>query len=120
VHLEALLLADVAGESFNIGGQAEVTNLEVVQQLCALLDARFAADRTLAARYPACPAARGESCASHITHVTDRPGHDRRYALDTVKFRQRFGALPLRDVHDGLAQTVDWYLANAGWWQGDP
>jgi dTDP-glucose 4,6-dehydratase len=117
VHLEALLLANVTSASFNIGGQAEVENIDVVRQLCAQLDAAFAADATLATRFPDCPAAHGASCVTLITHVTDRPGHDRRYALDAGALRALVGALPLRTVRDGLADTVRWYLQHESWWR---
>lgn len=117
--LERVLLADgVEGESFNIGGQAERTNMEAVAELCAVLDARVAADPLLAVRYPACPAARGVPSVSLVTHIVDRPGHDRRYALNGEKLAQRLGAIPQRSFNDGLAATVDWYLANEGWWRG--
>jgi dTDP-glucose 4,6-dehydratase len=114
--LEQLLLApNVLGESFNLAGYDERTNMDAVTQLCALLDARFAANPQLAPRYPACPAARGERCISLVTHVADRPGHDRRYALDGDKLRARLGVGPQIPFEQGLADTVDWYLAHAGW-----
>lgn len=111
---QVLLADDAAGESYNLGGQTECTNREVVQRLCAHLDARFAAEPALAARYPDCPAARGQACATLIRHVTDRPGHDRRYALDTGKYTQRFGPPALTPFESGLAETVAWLVQSGG------
>ena len=109
--LTPLLLAeDITGESFNLGGQAERTNADVVRLICEHLDARFTAEPELAERYPRCPSARGVSCRSLITHVADRPGHDRRYALDSSKFVSRFGAPRLMPFEQGLAATIDWYV----------
>ena len=120
-HCEALdriLSADVAGETFNIGGLGEHVNIELVGMLCGILDERFSRDATLASRFPGCPAARGESCNSLIAHVTDRPGHDRRYAIDASHLASTLGFKPRRTLQSGLADTVDWYLGNEEWWRG--
>jgi dTDP-glucose 4,6-dehydratase len=108
--IEAIVLGDVAGEGFVIGGRAEVVNLVLVRQLCALVDEAFAADPRLAARYPACPAARGATCDVLITFVTDRPGHDRRYAIDPARIEARLGFQPRHTLETGLRETVRWYL----------
>lgn len=108
--VERILLADVVGESFNIGSGRECTNLDLVRLLCAQLDARFEADPSLAERFPECPAASGRPCSSAIAHVADRAGHDRRYAMSVKKARRvlRFEAqVPLEQ---GLAATIDWVL----------
>lgn len=106
-HARALALVSTrgkTGESYNIGGGAECSNLEMVQQICALLDER--APRVDGARY-----------AELISFVADRPGHDRRYAMDTSKIEAELGWRPLETLQSGLAKTVDWYLDNASWWQ---
>lgn len=102
--LEAVMTRGRVGESYNIGGRAERTNLEVVETICALLDVR-------------CPRAGGRSHLELITYVTDRPGHDRRYAIDPTKSEQELGWTPLETFETGLARTVDWYLANGWWWR---
>lgn len=102
--LEAVMTEGRIGESYNIGGRAERTNLEVVETICALLDARR-------------PRAGGRSYLDLITYVTDRPGHDRRYAIDPTKSEQELGWTPLETFETGLARTVDWYLANGWWWR---
>ncbi|GJM12030.1 MAG: dTDP-glucose 4,6-dehydratase [Pseudohongiella sp.] len=105
------------GETYNIGGNNEWTNLDVVNLLCELIDARFASDKQLASRFPDSPCAKGESAKSLITFVTDRPGHDTRYAIDASKIMSELGYDPVEDFDSGLNKTVDWYLANESWWQ---
>ncbi|WP_378941539.1 dTDP-glucose 4,6-dehydratase [Mesorhizobium sp. ANAO-SY3R2] len=102
--LEAVMTRGRIGESYNIGGRSERTNLVVVETICALLDARR-------------PRARGRSHLDLITYVTDRPGHDRRYAIDPTKSEQELGWRPLETFETGLAKTVDWYLENGWWWR---
>ncbi|MBS0337374.1 MAG: dTDP-glucose 4,6-dehydratase [Proteobacteria bacterium] len=89
------------GETYNIGGGAEMKNIDVVHTLCALLDA-------------ARPRAEG-GYASLVTFVTDRPGHDRRYAIDASKIRAEIGWVPRESFGSGLAKTVRWYLDHADW-----
>ncbi|KRA51767.1 dTDP-glucose 4,6-dehydratase [Pseudoxanthomonas sp. Root630] len=90
------------GETYNVGGNAEMQNLEVVHAICALLDARV-------------PRADGKPRSSQITFVADRPGHDRRYAIDASKLRDELGWEPEYTFEQGIAETVDWYLANQAW-----
>lgn len=90
------------GETYNIGGGAEKQNLEVVRTICALLDARV-------------PRADGQPRSNQITFVGDRPGHDRRYAIDASKVRDELGWEPEHTFDQGIAETVDWYLANQAW-----
>jgi dTDP-glucose 4,6-dehydratase len=106
-----------AGDTFNIGGGAEVSNLDLVRRLCRLLDARFAADPALALRFPGCPAARSARCEDLVTFVPDRPGHDRRYAMDGRRIAETLGFRPAVDLDTGLARTVDWFLDNEAWWR---
>jgi dTDP-glucose 4,6-dehydratase len=115
--IEACLTRGRVGETYNIGGGAELPNLTVIDTLCAAVDAAFAADPALAARFPDAPAAKGLPTASLKTFVTDRPGHDRRYAIDETKARQELGYAPSRSFEQGFAATLAWYLANEGWWR---
>lgn len=105
------------GETYNIGGGAELPNLAVIDTLCAAVDAAFAADPGLKTRFPDAPAARGRPTAALKTHVADRPGHDRRYAIDCTRIETELGYRPERDFASGFAQTLSWYLANEGWWR---
>jgi dTDP-glucose 4,6-dehydratase len=106
------------GEVYNVGGGQELPNLHVVDAICDAVDAAFAADTTLAARFPDAPAAKGSSTHELRTFVTDRPGHDRRYAIDERKIAGELGYAPKHDFRSGLAATVAWYLKNEGWWRG--
>jgi dTDP-glucose 4,6-dehydratase len=104
-HCRAIWLAlreGTVGATYNVGGLNERANLDVVTQICVLLDAK--APRKDAAPY-----------AAQITHVADRPGHDRRYAVDCSKLRRELGWEPIESFETGLAKTVDWYLSHRGW-----
>ena len=106
------------GETYNIGGGAELANLAVIDTLCAEVDHLFAADPSLAARFPDAPAAKGLASSTLKTFVQDRPGHDRRYAIDCHKATAELGYAPKHSFESGLAQTLRWYLDNEGWWRG--
>ncbi|HZV37622.1 MAG TPA: dTDP-glucose 4,6-dehydratase [Pseudoxanthomonas sp.] len=92
------------GETYNVGGNSEKQNIEVVKTICALLDQRR-------------PRADGQSRKSQIAFVADRPGHDRRYAIDASKLKDELGWEPAYTFEQGIAETVDWYLANQTWVQ---
>ena len=115
--IELVLDKGVVGETYNIGGVNEWQNIDIVNLVCKLVDAEFAADASLAARYPHAPQARGEGAASLITYVTDRAGHDRRYAVGTDKIRAELGYVPQETFQTGIAKTIKWYLANEAWWR---
>jgi len=102
--LELVLMRGTVGESYNVGGRAEKSNLEVVQLICDLLDRKQ-------------PAANGKSRSELIQFVEDRPGHDRRYAIDPTKIERELGWRAVETFESGLAKTVDWYLANEWWWR---
>jgi dTDP-glucose 4,6-dehydratase len=104
------------GETYNIGGDNEWTNIDLVRQLCSQMDRVFADAPSLAARFPDSPAARGES-AELITFVTDRKGHDRRYAIDGDKVADELGFRAQTPFEEGLRSTIRWYLDNEAWWR---
>jgi dTDP-glucose 4,6-dehydratase len=119
-HCAAIALAlhrGKPGEMYNIGGNGETTNIEIVQALCALIDEHLAGRPELGRTFPTCPAAAGRRAAELITHVRDRPGHDRRYAINFDKAARELGYAPAHDLSTGLRTTLEWYLANAGWWR---
>ncbi len=116
--IEAALLRGRPGEVYNIGGGAEMPNIAVIDTLCSAVDAAFVGDPTLAARFPDAPAASGKPTSRLKTSVSDRPGHDRRYAIDERKARAELGYAPARDFATGFAATLNWYLDNEGWWRG--
>lgn len=96
------LQAGVPGQTYNIGGRNEKTNLEVVHAICAILDELK-------------PRADGNSYATQITFVQDRPGHDRRYAIDASKIAQELGWQPAETFDSGIRKTVAWFLENTQW-----
>ncbi|HEY5797087.1 MAG TPA: dTDP-glucose 4,6-dehydratase [Bosea sp. (in: a-proteobacteria)] len=104
-HADALLLVaekGVPGQTYAIGGHNEMANIDVVRSICALLDEL-----------------RPDAAGPHerlISYVTDRPGHDARYAIDAAKIGRELGWAPKQSFASGLRRTVEWYLANAGWW----
>ncbi|MEW6593515.1 MAG: dTDP-glucose 4,6-dehydratase [Thermodesulfobacteriota bacterium] len=115
--IERVLLQGRPGEVYNIGGNNEWSNIDIVRHLCRLLDERFAAESGLRERFPECPAAKGKKTDSLVTFVADRPGHDRRYAINAGKITEELGYRPQESFETGMAKTLDWYLANEPWWR---
>jgi len=104
-HADALLLVlekGKLGRSYNIGGENEKTNLELVEIICGLLDAKVPKER---------------SYKEQIKFIADRPGHDQRYAIDPTRIREELGWKPSVTVDQGLEKTVQWYLDNENWWK---
>ena len=92
----------IPGETYNIGGHNEKTNLSIVHKLCDILDNKR-------------PRPDGKSYREQITYVKDRPGHDLRYAIDASKIQRELGWVPSETFETGIVKTVDWYLANTEW-----
>lgn len=102
--LELVATKGGPGESYNVGGRAERTNLQVVETICDLLDQRR-------------PRGGSRSYRDLIRFVADRPGHDRRYAIDPSKIERELGWRAQESFETGIARTIDWYLDNRSWWQ---
>lgn len=102
--IRAVLQGGRVGETYNVGGDAERPNIDVVNTICALLDERR-------------PREDGKPRNSQVTYVRDRPGHDRRYAIDASKLKSELGWAPAHSFEQGIADTVDWYLGNQPWVQ---
>jgi dTDP-glucose 4,6-dehydratase len=102
--LELVLTRGKIGESYNVGGRAERSNLQVVEAICDLIDQRL-------------PRPNGTSRRELIEFVADRPGHDRRYAIDPSKIERELGWRAAHEFETGLAETVDWFIANDWWWR---
>ena len=100
--IRTVLAAGGVGETYNVGGWNEMPNLDIVHQVCALLDELK-------------PRADGVSYSAQISFVTDRPGHDRRYAIDARKIERELGWKPAETFATGIRKTVQWYLGNAAW-----
>ncbi len=115
--IELILNSGRAGETYNIGGGEEMTNLAIIERICAALDNAFSRRPELSQRFREAPAAQGCPSASLRVHIADRKGHDRRYAIDEAKIRQELGYAPAFDLDEGLRKTVEWYLDNEKWWR---
>jgi dTDP-glucose 4,6-dehydratase len=115
--IEQVIKKGVVGETYNIGGNNEWRNLDIVQLLCQRLDARFIADATLSQRYPDAPQANGGSARDLIQFVEDRAGHDWRYAIDASRISNELGYNPRESFETGIERTLDWFLANEDWWR---
>ncbi|WP_425992851.1 dTDP-glucose 4,6-dehydratase [Brevundimonas sp. TWP2-3-2] len=102
--LQAVFERGRPGQTYNVGGNAEKKNIDVVKAICATLDSLQ-------------PRSDGKPYADQITFVTDRPGHDARYAIDATKIRDELGWTPSVTFDEGIHQTVRWYLENRAWWQ---
>lgn len=104
-HCEAIWLVlkhGAVGETYNIGGNNQPANIEIVHKICDILDVLV-------------PQENGDSYRSLIQHVADRPGHDRRYAMDIRKIQQELGWLPRESIDSGLRKTIEWYLSHPEW-----
>ena len=102
--IRRVLEAGVSGETYNVGGWNEQPNIEIVNTVCSLLDQLS-------------PRADGQSYTTQITYVKDRPGHDRRYAIDATKIHKELGWKPAETFDTGIRKTVEWYLSNTEWVQ---
>jgi len=119
-HCAAIALALTRGrpgEVYNVGGNSETTNIEIVRTLCGLVDEALGERAELRTAFPGSPAVQSKRSVDLITHVRDRLGHDRRYAINYAKAAGELGYAPARDLAKGLRATLDWYLANMRWWQ---
>jgi dTDP-glucose 4,6-dehydratase len=115
--IEQVICRGTVGETYNIGGRAERRNIDLVKALCAIADDVLGSRPGLRERFPRSPAARGNGCETLITYVKDRPGHDRRYAIDCSKIERELGFRPAYAIEDGLRQTFEWYVDNEAWWR---
>jgi dTDP-glucose 4,6-dehydratase len=115
--IDLILSRGAIGEVYNIGGGSESENLQLVKTVCAIADELFREEPTLCSTYPECLAARGERAASLIRFVQDRPGHDRRYAIDCGKIERELGYRAAVSLEEGLRHTFSWYLQNEAWWR---
>ncbi|MEN8141437.1 MAG: dTDP-glucose 4,6-dehydratase [Thermodesulfobacteriota bacterium] len=115
--IDLIITGGRRGEAYNIGGNNEWHNIDIVTEICAILDEVFNEDQTMASRFPQAPQVSGKQATSLITHVKDRLGHDRRYAIDATKINQELAFAPKETFATGIRKTVAWYLANEPWWR---
>lgn len=112
-----ILESGTPGDTYNIGGNNEWANINTVKLLCEIVDTLFRENTVLCERFPDAPASKDALSESLITFVTDRPGHDVRYAINAEKITAQLGYKPELEFRDGLIKTVNWYLENESWWQ---
>lgn len=115
--IDLVLKKGAVGEVYNIGGNNEWTNIDIVKLVCQLLDDSFVKDAELAKRFPDSPAAFGKKAESLISYVKDRAGHDRRYAIDATKTRNELAYQPKESFETGIRKTIAWMLDNEAWWR---
>ncbi|MGR5488042.1 dTDP-glucose 4,6-dehydratase, partial [Vibrio alfacsensis] len=108
----------MVGETYNIGGHNEKANIEVVKTICALLEelVPVAKNEAFLSRHPELDSGSSKTYTDLITYVTDRPGHDVRYAIDASKIERELGWTPEETFESGIRKTVEWYLNNKEWW----
>lgn len=114
--IDLILQNGKVDETYNIGGINEWANIDIVNLVCKLMDEAFAGDASLVERYPEASAASTGESASLITYVKDRPGHDRRYAIDPTKAQGELAYAPEETFETGIRKTLEWYLNNSEWW----
>lgn len=116
--IDLILKQGRLGEHYNIGGINEWTNIDIVNLLCRKINEIFAANAKYQEMYPDCPCSKGDKAESLIVHVTDRLGHDRRYAIGAEKIMSELGYKPVETFETGIEKTIFWYLNNRQWWNG--
>jgi len=115
--IEKIISKGKRGETYNIGGNNEWSNIDVVTLICQIMDLYFERNGQLHLSFPNCPCSKGMESESLITYVDDRPGHDRRYAIDASKIIKQLDFQPIENFESGIKKTVDWYLNNNTWWE---
>ncbi|WP_096084678.1 dTDP-glucose 4,6-dehydratase [Agaribacterium haliotis] len=115
--IEQILLNGKAGQSYNLGANKEIKNIDLVSAVCKSMDQQFAANKNFAQDFPEARAAIAGNSQSLIRHIQDRPGHDRRYALNTNKAKKELGFSSKIGFEQGINDTINWYLNNKTWWR---
>ena len=115
--IDLVLQKGQVGETYNIGGVNEWANIDIVELICQHMDTAFKDQSNLHAQYPKAAAAIAGNSKSLITFVKDRPGHDRRYAIDPRKAQSELSYEPRESFETGIRKTIEWYLNNESWWQ---
>ena len=105
------------GDTYNVGGENQITNIELIKKLCDLLDKKISQDMQYIEHFPNCSVSNNRKSHSLIEFVEDRLGHDSRYAIDPKKIKIELGFTPQVDFIDGISATINWYLCNEAWWR---
>ncbi|MDG2422293.1 MAG: dTDP-glucose 4,6-dehydratase [Gammaproteobacteria bacterium] len=115
--IDLIMNKGIRGETYNIGGNNEWSNIDVILMLCKIVNKKFKVTPDLVDRFPNSPCSKSIEAETLISFVPDRPGHDYRYAIDAKKIEQNLGYRPLLNFEAGLIKTVAWYLDNEDWWK---
>ncbi|MBX3703152.1 MAG: dTDP-glucose 4,6-dehydratase [Steroidobacteraceae bacterium] len=115
--IERVLQAGRKGSTYNVGGDCELDNLSLVRMICEIMDRELDMNAGLCKRFPAARGGKRARSADLIKFVKDRPGHDRRYAINGRLIREELGFVPTTSLEKGLAETITWYLSNEQWWR---
>ena len=115
--IDIILEKGKVGEIYNIGGNNEWTNIDIIMLLCREMDRLFAEKPELHVQYPDAAPANGKKSADLIAYVEDRAGHDWRYAIDATKLRAELAYVPQDTFETGIIKTIEWYLDNKKWWE---
>ena len=110
--VDMILKKGKVGETYNIGGNNEWANLDIVNRVCDLIHNKFLQDTEFVERFPNCPSSQGNHPDTLITHIKDRLGHDRRYAINADKISSNFGYIPKESFETGIQKTLTWFLKN--------
>ncbi|MDO6709106.1 dTDP-glucose 4,6-dehydratase [Aliiglaciecola sp. 2_MG-2023] len=113
--IELVLKKGRIGENYNIGGHNEWANIDIVKLVCAKMNELFASKKQLKEKYPLATSVAKGNAEELIIFVTDRAGHDRRYAIDATKTQNELGYEPIESFETGISKTIDWYLSNSDW-----
>ncbi|MCD4741875.1 MAG: dTDP-glucose 4,6-dehydratase [Desulfobacteraceae bacterium] len=115
--VDLILQKGKIGQTYNIGGNNEKTNMDIVKTICKLIDKEFAKNKSMIKRFPKAPQLTGKTADILITHVTDRAGHDRRYAINAEKISSELGYTSEESFETGIKKTINWFLKNETWWR---
>ncbi|GAC13369.1 dTDP-glucose 4,6-dehydratase [Aliiglaciecola lipolytica] len=115
--IELVLKNGRIGENYNIGGHNEWANIDIVKLVCEKMNQAFRDNSKLKKQYPLAAKAIGGKAQDLITYVTDRAGHDRRYAIDATKTNKELNYAPKESFESGIERTIEWYLSNMAWWK---
>ena len=114
--IQVIIDKGLIGETYNIGGYNEIKNIELVQLICSLVDDVLRKNQSILINYPKTPINKGNSSLELIKFVTDRLGHDKRYAINAKKIENDLGFVAQTSFEKGIKNTIDWYIKNINWW----